>query len=77
MEQDGPAHLVGIGAFHTHRIISQPHDLLSPIEPFRLEPWPVRSIDMRLLFSMISPYRASKTSVWAWAENLRGRNIGS
>jgi hypothetical protein len=47
MEQDVPAHTVGVGAFRPKRVVSQLHDLPSPIEPFRLVPWPVRAIDMR------------------------------
>jgi hypothetical protein len=47
MEQDVPAHAVGVGAFRPKRAVSQLHDLPSPIEPFRLVPWPVCVIDMR------------------------------
>jgi hypothetical protein len=49
MEQDGSAHPVGTGAFRTNCVVSQPHDLPSSIEPFRLGPWPVRAIDIRLV----------------------------
>ena len=49
MEQDVSAHTVGVGAFRTNRVVSQPHDLTSPLEPFHLGPWLVRAIDIRLV----------------------------
>jgi hypothetical protein len=55
MEQNVPAHPVGVGAFRPNRVVSQPHDFPSPIEQVRLGPWPVRVIDMLLVMQHDSP----------------------
>jgi hypothetical protein len=40
MTQEVLTHPADVGAFRMKRVTSQPHDLLSLIEPFRLGPYP-------------------------------------